>query len=173
MKAFAFISRLNWRHILLHFFAFWFFIYSFETFSFLLNTNLIDAYRKSNGHLLSDMSKLNSLDTETLTYFLLSKIFFGLAVLLVAFLISLFLSIKRRWFWGNNLVVLIIIYTMYRFDLLGWSYLRSLFWYTGQKFSDATIEFTLNGMILLIPGLLLFFLKQSNRFIENRKPVTV
>ena len=167
-----FISRLNWRQVLIHFVAFWFFIYAFQTLSHLYDIKLIDTVRQSNQH--DTIKNLSDRGTTTsdLTYFLFWTGISGFIGLLVAFIISLTLSIKRRWFWVNSLITFIVIYALYRFNLLGWAYLKTIFWYPGQTFSNTTVEFLINGLILLLVGLLIFFLKRPNQFIASKKLAT-
>ncbi len=168
-----FIARLNWRQILLHFIAFWFFIHAFQTLSYLYDTKLIDAVRQSNGQLNNQTLIDNNIEASDLTYFVLWTSVSGFVGLLVAFIISLAISIKRHWFWINALIAFLLTYILYRFNLLGWTYVKQFFWYLGQKFNNSTIEFLFNGLILLIIGVLIFFLRRPNRFIENNKLMTV
>ena len=93
--------------------------------------------------------------------------------LLVAFIISILISIKRHWFWINALITFIVTYFLHRLDLLGWLYLKKISWYLGQKFNNSTPAFLLIGTILLSIGLLIFLLKKTNQFIENNKLATV
>ena len=167
-----FISRLNWRQILVHFVAFWFFIHAFQTLSYLYDTKLIDSVRHSNGKIRDTTFVDSGIEAPDLSYFLFWTSVSGFIGLVVAFIISLTISIRRHWFWVNALLPFIATYFLYRFQLLGWNYLKQFFWYIGQKFSNSTLEFLFNGIILLIIGLLVFFLNRSNQFIENNKLVT-
>lgn len=168
-----FVARLNWRQILMHFIAFWFFIHAFQTLSYLYDTKLIDTVRQSNGQLNSQALVDNKVETSDLTYFVLWPSVSGFVGLLVAFIISLTISIKRQWFWANALFVFVLTYILYRFDLLGWTYLKQFFWYLGQKFNNSIIEFLINGVILLTIGLFIFFLRRPNQFIETKKLTSV
>ena len=153
----------------MHFVAFWFFIYAFQTLSYLHDTKLIDTVRQLNGQLTSTTLARNKIQASDLSDFLVFTSVSGLAGLLVAFIISLIISIKRHWFWINSLTAFLLIYILYRFDILGWTYLKRIFWYAGQQFDHSVIEFLLNGTILLVIGILIFFLRRSNHFIENKK----
>lgn len=157
----------------MHFIAFWFFIHAFQTLSYLYDTKLVDTVRQSNGQLNSQILVDNKIEASDLTYFVLWTSVSGFLGLLVAFIISLTISIKRHWFWVNALLAFILTYILYRFNLLGWTYLKQIFLYVGQKFNNSAIEFLFNGIILLIIGFLIFFLRRPNRFIENNKLVTV
>jgi hypothetical protein len=168
----TFISRLNWRQVLLHFVAFWFFIHAFQILSYLYDTKLLDTVRQSNGQVTTKILVDSGTNATGITYFLLWTSVSRLIGLLVAFIISLIISFKRHWFWINALIAFILTYILYRFDLLGWIYLKPFFLYLGQKFSNSTVEFLVNGIILLTIGLLIFFLQRSNPFIKNKKLAT-
>jgi hypothetical protein len=169
----TFISKLNWRLVLLHFVAFWFFIHAFQILSYLYDIKLVDTVRQSNGQ--DTIKKLRDTGTEDvdLVYFFLWTSVSGFIGLFVAFVISLIISFKRHWFWLNTLIAFILTYLLYRFDLLGWTYLKPFFLYLGQKFTNSRVEFLINGIILLTIGVLIFFLRRPNQFIENKKLVKV
>lgn len=168
----TFISRLNWRQVLVHFVAFWFFIYAFQTLSYLYDTKLIDTVRQSNGQDTIKILGDSGTTAADVTYFLLWTNASGFIGLLVAFIISLIISFKRHWFWMNSLIAFILTYLLYRFDFLGWTYLKPVFLYLGQKFNNSTVEFLVNGIILLTIGLLVFFLQRPNQIIETKKLAT-
>lgn len=167
-----FIAKLNWRQILIHFVAFWFFIHAFQTLSYLYNTNLVDTVRNSNGQDTIKTITNNGTTASDLVYFQLWTSVSGFIGLLVAFILSLIISIKRHWFWVNSLIAFIVTYIFYRYDILGWTYLKKIFWFVGQKFNNTTIEFLFNGIVLLTIGLLIFLLKRPNQFIEKNKLAT-
>jgi hypothetical protein len=173
MTLHIFISKLNWRQILLHFAAFWFFIHAFQTLSYLYDVKLIDSVRQSKEQDPIEILRASGTSIATLTNFVLWTNVSGFVGLLVAFIISLAISFKRHWFWINALIAFILSYLLYRFDLLGWTYLRSFFWYLGREFNNSMVEFMLNGIILLAIGLLIFFLRAPNQFIESKKLLTV
>ena len=159
--------------MLTHFVAFCFFIYAFQTLSFLYDTKLVDTVRHSNEQEIIKTLNENGTTASDLVYFSKWTGTSGFIGLLVAFIISLIISFRRHWFWVNSLFAFIVTYLLYRFDLLGWTFLKKIFWYPGQLFRKSTIEFLLNGIILLTIGLLIFFLKRPNQFIEKNKIATV
>ena len=89
------------------------------------------------------------------------------AGILIAFGISLTISIKRRWFWVNAVLVLLLAWLLNKFNLLGWTYAKPFFWFIGGPFHNTALEFIINGSILLTIALLIFLLPQTNRFIEK------
>ena len=130
--------------------------------------NLVNILRQSNFETGTDILKKHGISTEEFAAFLLFTNFSALAGLLVAFIISLIISSRQHWYWMNSLLAFIVTYILFRFDLLGWEYLRKIFWYPGQLFKNTASEFLINGIILLSIGLLVFFLPRSKRFISNK-----
>jgi hypothetical protein len=160
--------KLNWRQIVLHFIAFCFFYYSFRTFSFLYDTKIIDTFRQSNQDINEALRDQTTTTTE-LAYFTLWTGIAGTIGILFAFIISLIISIKRKWLWLNSVIILIATFLLARLDLLGWDYLKKFLWFPGHFIPNTIIEFIVNGTILLIVGVLIFFLKAINQFIEEQK----
>jgi len=163
-----FISKLNPRQILIHCIASWFFIHAFQTLLYLYYTDLIAITKNADKQELTNILRNNGITTSDLIYFYLWKNTSGFIGLLTAFIISLVISLKRHWFWVNALIVFVVTYLLYKFGWLGWIYLKQFFLYPGQRFNNLTVQFLLNGLLLLTIGLLIFFLKWPNRFIEKK-----
>lgn len=162
-------SKINWRQILIHAVAAWFFMAAFQTLSYLYNVNLVTILRESNFEAgTTEVLNRHGISMEEFTAFLLFTNFSALAGLLVALIISLIISYRQHWHWINSLLAFVLTYILFRFDLLGWEYLRKIFWYPGQLFKNTTIEFLINGIILLAIGFLVFFLPQSKQFISKK-----
>jgi hypothetical protein len=157
-----FIERLNWRQVLIHSLACWFFAVSFETFSYLFHLKTIDAVRTYG---LTDTFQESGVTTGDLSLLLVWKTLAGAIGWLAAFFISLFLSIKRGWFWVNSLLSLVFTILLLRIDL--WEYTRVVFYFPGKLASVSYIEFLINGTLLLSIGLFLFFAKPIIRFITG------
>lgn len=144
-------------------------MYSFQTLSFLQNASLIDILRQSGNNDLSlTLSKkgFSSVDIFNFTLWISVANTIGL---LVAFGISLAISIKRKWFWLNSLLVLFIMLVLNQFDMLGWKYLKRIFLMPGEISQNITLEFLINGLILLVLGILTFFWARTNQFIAKRR----
>jgi hypothetical protein len=86
--------------------------------------------------------------------------------LLVAFIISLSISIYRKWFWLNSVLVLLITYTLFRLDFLLWDYLKVIFRFIGGFMPNIILDFLVDGLVMLFLGLLIFFSKKINQIIE-------
>lgn len=161
-----FISRINWRQILVHTIAFWFFMYAFETLSYLFHLKILNAALSSNADLEKMMAE-KGITTEDLSLFLFWKSISGTIGLFAALLLSLFLSVKRSWFWLNSLLAFALIFLLHWFHVTGWDYLKSIFYYLGSLFANTLFKFLIDGTILLVPGLFLFFSKSITRFITS------
>ena len=144
------------------------FFFVFQILSYLYNTNLVDTLRNSNGQDTIKVLVNNDTTASDVAYFHFWTGVSGSIGLLVAFILSLIISIRRHWFWVNSLIAFVVTYILYRYDVLGWTYLKRVFWYLGQKFDNSTVEFLFNGIILLIIGLLVFLLRRPNQFIEKK-----
>jgi hypothetical protein len=167
-----FIARLNWRQVIIHFIAFWFFSYSFLTFSYLHNRTLIEVARNSKAPISIATFIDNKISGKDLSNFLLWNNLAPLAGLLISFFIALMISKKHHWFWLNSMLAFIACYFLWSNDLLGWNYLSPAFLKPGKVFKNITLEFFSNGLLLLIVGLLVLYLKPVTEFIEPQKMTT-
>ncbi len=166
-----FISRLNWRQILLHLIAIWFLIYAFETFAYLTDTKLIVLFRHSDQQITRTTLEENGISSSNITDLLFTVTAAGLSGMVVGFIISLVISIRQHWFWVNSLIALLLFCIPVNLGFLSRKSLTKIFWIPGQLFSDTTVEFLANGIILLAIGLIIFFWKRPKRFIENNNLV--
>jgi len=153
-----FVSKLNWRLIVLHLIACGFFIYAFlemfvlHDFKYVMNLMNHGGRRDIDGSRLANDLMWNNLSP--------------LIGLLTGFLVSLAIAIKKHWHWINSLIVFLIAYLLWRFDLFGWRYLKHIFLAPGSLFKDYTIGyFLVNGLVMLAIGLLLFFSRRLVQFI--------
>lgn len=159
-------ARINWRQIVIHMLAFLFFMYAFEALIYLFHLDTINTARAS-GFNTKDLSKEQVITTDDLYLLLVWKSLSGSVGLLTAFVISIILSIKRRWFWFNSFLSFLLV--LFLLKLPFWDYTKQLFYYPGQLFSNSLLKFLTNCILLLLIGLLFFFLKPINRFISGSK----
>jgi hypothetical protein len=165
-----FISRLNWRQILVHFAALLFLSCGFYTLAFLYDIKIVDTIGESilqdGGAWWGDIG----IGKTRLTNFSILITISAFVGIIVSFLISLTISIRRHWFWLNSLLVFILaIIFLFWFDSLGSIFVRKVFWYPGRLLGNTTIRFLANGIILLTIGLLLFYSGRTKHFIEGKK----
>jgi hypothetical protein len=161
------MSGLNWRQILIHFFASWFFMHAFVTLAYLYDIKLLDILRHSSNKDLNQKLIDNNISASDLVHFLIWIRYAGYIGILVALIISIGISIKRGWFWLNSIIVLIMSFVVYRFEWTGWAYLRRSFWRIGRLFSDTRTEILINVFLLLSIGILILFLRTPTDFIER------
>jgi hypothetical protein len=94
------------------------------------------------------------------------------AGMFLAFIISLLICIRQKWFWFNAFLAYAVMFLMTRFDLDGWAHFNFIFFKSGLIFGRFSRGyFITNGSVLLMLGLLLFFLKPAINFIaEGQRP---
>lgn len=169
MNILLYTSRINWRLLLVHFIAFWFFIFAFKTLSFVTDTRLIyfrfspftDAVRKT----LSEQGVTG----QDLSYYRLWVSISGYIGMGVAFIISLIISLRKGWFWGNSLMLLNIAYLLYKYTNMGVPYIGKVFLLLKFIFTDPLWEYPIRGIILLALGIFVFSFPKFNRFIESNE----
>jgi hypothetical protein len=159
----SFFSQLNGRLMVIHFIAFWFFIFAFQTLAFVHDYNFLylasERTNRLNNHarFLRDMGVIEQS---------------GIYGLLTAYIISWSICTRRNWFWANSVIIFLLAFVFKVFGLLGWNYLHSFFQLPGKIFDDTSIwGYLTNGAIMLIIGLLLFFYKPLVRYIERGDPL--
>lgn len=150
--------KINWRLIVMHFIAACLFIYAFKI--------LVSLHDHKFVLNVIDLRNAGSFDPARLTCDVMWLNLSGPAGLVVACLISLFLCIKKGWHWANTLIVAIIAFLLDKFDLLGWSYLQSVFVAPGDLLNlPSPWYYLLNGGIVLAFALVMFFSKGAKQFI--------
>ncbi len=160
IKLNKFISRINWRLILLHLIAAWFFIEAFKELSYLHDLKWREVFTQKWLRESYDKSRL----IAAIDY----PYYFASLGLLVAFIISLGISIKQHWFWVNSLIVFIIGYLLYRLGFLGWNFFKYIFLQQGKLFPfDSAAHYLADCLPMLALGLIIFFSGFTNRFIKE------
>jgi len=157
MASSNFISKLNWRLIIIHTIACGFFIYGFKVFVYLHDHDF--WFRM-------ETADLTSVSIKRITTNLRLGTYSGFAGLFVGFIISLIVSLVRKWYWLNPVIVLLLSFSLLQYNLYGWGFLKHIFLLPGSVFSDYTKYIITNGMVLLLIGGLLFFLKPVAKFIN-------
>ncbi|WP_426668824.1 hypothetical protein ACPPVU_21655 [Mucilaginibacter sp. McL0603] len=153
------LSKLNWRLMVIHFIACWFFIYAFQQLSVLHDPEFFKEVRNIRSSAVQRRIFYNAIWFS----------FSADAGLLTGFIISLVLSIKHKWYWLNSVIAFVLIALLKWFDLLGWDYLKHIFLKLGLLFKSNAEYFLANGLVMLVIGLCLFFMRWSIRFINGDK----
>ncbi|MBS1513014.1 MAG: hypothetical protein JST86_19410 [Bacteroidetes bacterium] len=124
------------------------------------STDKIPAAMEQNGFL-----------TSSLLYYILWRDLSASAGLLIGFFISLFIVIRRRWFWLNSLITFILFIILTRFGPPVWQYSNQILSYPGKLFNNTVAEFLVTGLLLLGIGLFLFFSRHTTRFVDSKYKV--
>ncbi len=115
----------------------------------------------------------NELSTgDRMMYYILSKFYAGVIAALIAFAISLTISIKNRIFWLNSFFVIILTIAISRlhfFDLYAVKTISSvageLFWSFGLH-----AVYLINAILLITIGFFIFFNPWTKKFIRKQYP---
>ena len=161
------LKRLNWKLILVHFIATWFFIHSFYILSYLHDIEFTEFIMKNRNH--TPVFDEIPFDTKRMSNFFMVTGISKFIGLLVAFMISLSISIYRKWFWLNSVFVLLITYTFFKLDFLQWNYLKVVFRFIGGFMPNITLDVLVDGLVMLLLGLIIFFSKKSSQLINSKK----
>lgn len=166
----TFISRLNWRLILVHFLAFGFFIFAFQTMFFLTDVKLMDLILNHDAQsVFNELAKRNIAPSEVWKFFALYPFYSGLVGLVLAFVSSLVIIKKNGWFWGNSLVVFIAALLLFFFEHIGWNIVRRFLSFPGRAIANSIgVEFIINSILFLAIGLFIFLSGFSRNFIEKK-----
>ncbi|MDB5007208.1 MAG: hypothetical protein JWQ84_163 [Mucilaginibacter sp.] len=156
----SFLLKLNVRQLIIHFIASWLFIYAFYTltslydYSFLYNDAAMPSRMIFKQRFANDM-------------FILRQ--GGNLGLIIAYFIMWKLAVKRNWFWVNSVIVFLVTFALYNFNLLGWKSVMWVFLYPGQVvFKESSLaSIIVNGIVMLTLGCFLFFKKQISAFIDR------
>jgi hypothetical protein len=169
----TFLSKINRRQILIHFIASWFLLQAFNILVYLTDIKLLKLLEVNQLTPEGIRKIMNQMSGQDIAYYAILTSTAGFVGTIVAFIISLFISIKNHWFWFNSLIVVITINLLSFLNVLGWHILRSIFLAPGNLFNNHVVEFSINGIYLLLFGIVLFFSKKTNLFINNNFQSTV
>ncbi|MUV03083.1 hypothetical protein GN157_05110 [Flavobacterium rakeshii] len=156
-----FISKLNWRLILVHVLATYFFVFGIKLLSFFSDIEAVKVLLTNREEPVGDdyVFRIGMIN--------LYNFYSGCAAIILVFIISLILCKKYRWYWGNSLIVFIFSMTMYWLGYTGWTYVKIVLLMPGTIFKQIEPEFITNILILLTFGVLFLFNKRIIRFVET------
>lgn len=158
----SFFSKFNVKLLVIHFIAFWLFIFAFRTLSFLYDFSFLIAGPVEAR--INDVARIKTdMDLVALA---------GLFGAITAYVISWLISLKRNWFWLNSTITFVLIYVLKLNDMLGWSTMEKVFLAPGRIFRLNTRTFYVtNGLILLGLGCYLLFSERVKAFIDGKGAV--
>lgn len=164
------LHKLNWRHILLHFIAACLMGLAFQQFSFLSDMSKFDALsilRNSGATKLEAYLKgKNFTMADVIIYFYYAKSGWVIGAL-IAFIISLAITKRKRWFWINSPIAFLATFIIGRLNYLDWN-LKLIFLQPKPILLSNSSYLLISGVLLLILAFFLFFSKKSNHFIAGR-----
>jgi len=151
----------------MHFMGMCFFVYAFQMLVYLIDIKLVETIRNSTAENIDSNIRDNGRTITDLFNFTSWVGVSGFIGLLLAFLISLGLSIKNKWGWFTSVITFFLTFALYKLSLLGSAYITSFF-LTGSLFlENIFLEYALWGTLFLSLGALFFFSRLSNRFISK------
>jgi hypothetical protein len=174
MTLHTFIHKINWRQILIHFVATWFFIYSFQQLAYLTNPTEYEGVEilvNSGDKKASEFLTKNNIGPGQFVSYAFYASEAWVIGLVIAFIISLIISRRRKWFWVNSLIVFFVAFVLKRLHSLGWIYLKQIFLEPGHLFifNSTALYLLTNGLLLLLLGILAFSFRPFNDFIEKNR----
>jgi len=153
-------SKINVRLMVIHFVAFWLFIYGFQTLAFLHDFNFLIF--------LPVEARINDVPRTNLDMKIVAQA--ALVGAIVAYIISWRISLKRNWFWLNSVFIFVLIYVLKIYDLLGWNQLQKVFLLPGSIFRlNTRTYYVSNGAIMLAIGCFLLFSGRVKKFIDGKR----
>lgn len=161
------IYKINWRQIATHLIATIFFIQAVKQFAILNNIEMIRAIEKY-GYPEAFRHFTNEGNIGlSLSYFVLCQRISALIALLIAFIISLYLTIKNKGFWQNSLIVLLTALLLQRVGFMDNKITSAIFFSFGNFFSSLGLQykFIANGTLLISIAAFIYFSKLTRNFI--------
>ena len=156
----SFLSQLNTRQLVIYFIGTWLFVYAAHTLTTLYDFSF-----------LYDMLSLanRSIYKERYSTDLFIINLGGYAGLIAAYIIAWRFTTIKNWFWANAVIVFLVVFVLYFFNLLGWQVMGKVFLGPGLIFSDqnTVIGLLADSLIMLGIGYLLFFNKNIIKYIDK------
>jgi len=152
----SFFSNFIFRLLIIHFIAFWLFVWAFQTFAFLHDYTFLFMTAEH-------ITRLNFPERYKADLMIVEQA--GNIGLLVAYVISWYISNKKNWHWINSLVIFLLLFLLKNFVLH--NFLNNIFLVRGGAFKIYTVwGHILLGTALIAVGLVLFLSKRIIRFID-------
>jgi hypothetical protein len=162
--------------MLIHLVACWLFMNAFILFSYLHDSELVAFI---GNHPYSDYKDKGKYLDE-LGHFGIGRIaglslwagYSSMVGFLVGIGLSLFVVIKKRWYWLNSLLIFVTMILLGVLKVPAWKYLKVVFLEPGEIFKELSVGYFLtNGLVMLALGSLLFFWNKIIAFISSDWPM--
>lgn len=161
------MRKINYLQIIIHLIATCFFIFSFTVYSNIYNFKLLMVFSENGVHNVMSNTDKYGITLSDIWDFSFTTTILQFIGIIIAFIISLIISIKNKWSILNSFIVLILSFILNRFDLLGWGYIKD-YLFLGKYISNLKLSFFMMGSILLIIGLIIFLSNFLNDKIEKQ-----
>ena len=140
----------------------------------LTDVQFLDLYVNFSSNKLRAIPNIDHLG-HRMSVFAAWNRFFEILVLVIAFIISVYLSKKRKVHRLNPEIVLIVCFALrtIRFDFMWFT--EKMFFIFGHLFSTYGLRYELiaNGLLFVSLSMIIFFSKWTNRFIEGKSSPTL
>jgi hypothetical protein len=151
-------KKLNIRLIVVHFLALYFISVSFREFGYLSDLRLFHFITTTHLTTFSSQMKAENISSAELMRYTDIRYTAWLLGLIISFVISMTICLRKKWFWGNSILALIFAYFAYWFTISPKSGFlryqivipRSIGWYFAIGIlclAAGTVLFLLNGRI--------------------------
>jgi hypothetical protein len=162
------MKKINFLQIIIHFIATYFFAFSATVFSSFYNFRIVKIILENgidNVIHNSEKYKITVIDMYNFFYYREISSVIGI---FIAILISIFISIKKKWSIINSFIVLLISFILKKIGFLDWIWNQlQPFVCPGKYISNLKLNIITSGIFLLSIGCLLFFSKILNLKIEK------
>ena len=162
------MAKINYLQIFIHFIATCFFVFSFRVYSDIYNFKILMLFSENGVQNVMRNTDKYEITLSDIWDFSFTITISQLIGIFIAFIISIIISIKNKWSIANSFIVLMLSFTLNRFDLLGWTYIKD-YLFLGKYISNLKLSFFIMGSFLLIIGLIIFLSNFLNSKIEKQK----
>src|SRR5947209_2320237 len=102
-----FLSKLNWRLMVVHFIACWFIFHAFWQLGYLYDYNYMEkvVHQISFEKHQMKINNYHGLDGYRMGMISVNVLLISFGSLLLSFVISLLLTLKYKWYWVNSIIV--------------------------------------------------------------------
>ncbi|GGF07271.1 hypothetical protein [Flavobacterium limi] len=162
-------NKINWRIIVVHIVATFFIIFATKQFAQLNDIELIKLVDKYGVENSIKQLKNDPNSPSRIAYYLFWNGASNLIGLIIAFLISLIICIQKKVFWLNGLIVFIVGLIFNKLGLLNGHTISRIFFSFYELFPHAAVQckFFINGTILFLTAIFIFFNKWTNNLTLN------
>ena len=162
------MKKINYLQIIIHLIATYFFAFSAIVFSSFYNFRFVKIILENgidNVIHNSEKFKITLIDESNFSYSIAISSVIGI---FIAILISIFISIKKKWSIINSFIILLISFILKKIGFFDWVWNQlGTFVCPGKYISNLKLNILTSGIFLLSIGCLLFFSKILNLKIEK------